>query len=117
MCAIHTRPLRSAVSLLDELCQEIPVDFLNGSVCSFDEVLDQLESFDGLYPQESGESALQQLQAELANAMPYDLEESELREYKDLAPRWHDWDTVKAVCAHVAVTTFDRICESAESGE
>ena len=76
-----------------------------------------LQSFDGLYPQESGESALQQLQVELANAMPYDLEESELREYKDLARQWHDWDTVKAVCAHVAVTTFDRICESAESRE
>ena len=32
-----------------------------------------LRSFDRLYPQKSGESALQQLQAQLANPLPYDL--------------------------------------------
>lgn len=70
-----------------------------------------LQSFDRLYPQANGESPLQQLQVQLANALPYDLEETELSEYKRLAPRWHDWDAVRAACAHVAVMLFDRACE------
>lgn len=70
-----------------------------------------LRSFDRLYLQDSDESPLQQLQAQLANALPYDLEETELGEYKSLSPRWHDWSTVKAVCAHLAVMIFDRVCD------
>ncbi len=70
-----------------------------------------LQSFDRLYLQASGESPLQQLQVQLANAIPYDLEETELSEYKSLDPRWHDWGTVKAACSHVATVIFDRVCE------
>ena len=66
--------------------------------------------FDRLYPQESGESSLQQLQAQLANPLPYDLEETTLREYKNLAPRWHDWSAVQAACARVATLVFDYAC-------
>lgn len=69
-----------------------------------------LSDFDRLYPQANGESNLQQLQAQLANPLPYDLEETELREYKNLAPQWHDWNTVKAVCAHTAAMAFDYVC-------
>jgi hypothetical protein len=68
-------------------------------------------SFDRMYPQTNGESPLQQLQIQLASAVPYDLEETELSEYKNLAPRWHDWGTVKAVCAHFANVIFDRVCD------
>ena len=50
-----------------------------------------LASFDGLYRQDNGESPLQQLQVQLANALPFDLEDTELAEYKNLTPRWHDW--------------------------
>ena len=74
-----------------------------------EKVVEALYSFDRLYPQPSGESALQQLQIQLANPMPYDLEELNLAEYKNLAPRWHDWQAVKAVCVHVAILIFDRI--------
>ena len=49
-----------------------------------------LQSFDALYPQDNGESPLQQLQVQLASAMHYDLEGTELAEYKNLNPRWHD---------------------------
>lgn len=70
-----------------------------------------LQSFDRLYRQDNGESALQQLQIQLANALPYDLEETELSEYKNLDPRWHDWRTVSAVCSHVATVIFDRVCD------
>ncbi len=69
-----------------------------------------LESFDALYPQDSGESALQQLQAQLASALPYDLDATNLAEYKALAPRWQDWEAVKTVCAGVATATFDHVC-------
>ena len=70
-----------------------------------------LRSFDRRYPQESGESALQQLQAQLANPLPYDLDELDLSEYRDLAPQWQDWGRVKAACGRMAVAVFDHVCE------
>ncbi len=70
-----------------------------------------LQAFDRLYPQASGESALQQLQVQLAHALPYDLEQTELAEYKNLDPRWHDWRTVQAHCVQCATLIFDRVCE------
>ncbi|MFH0725520.1 MAG: nucleotidyl transferase AbiEii/AbiGii toxin family protein [Pseudomonadota bacterium] len=74
-------------------------------------VASALQSFDRLYRQDNGESPLQQLQIQLANALPYDLEETELAEYKSLDPRWHDWNTVKTACSHLATEIFDRVCE------
>lgn len=71
-----------------------------------------LAGFDRLYPQDNCESALQQLQAQLANPLPYDFEDTNLAEYKDLAPRWHDWPAVKAVCAGAAAAVFDSACAS-----
>lgn len=70
-----------------------------------------LRPFDRLYPQESGESALQQLHAQLANPLPYDLDELDLSEYRDLAPRWQDWGQVRAACGKMAVAVFDHVCE------
>lgn len=70
-----------------------------------------LQSFDRLYPQDNGESSLQQLQVQLANALPYDLEETGLSEYKHLDPRWHDWQAVKAACSHLSTVIFDRVCD------
>jgi hypothetical protein len=72
-------------------------------------VAEALRSFDELYPQPSGESALQQLQVQLANPMPFDLEVTNLAEYKNLALRWQDWNTVKSVAVDCATTIFDRI--------
>ena len=72
-----------------------------------------LQSFDRLYEQENGESPLQQLQVQLANALPYDLEETELSEYKNLNPRWHEWQAVKGVCLHLSAVIFDGVCEMA----
>ena len=70
-----------------------------------------LQSFDRLYRQTNGESALQQLQVQLANAVPYDLEDTELSEYKSLDPRWHDWHIVKAACSRIATVIFDQVCD------
>lgn len=75
-----------------------------------------LQSFDRLYRQASGESPLQQLQVQLANALPYDLEETTLSEYKNLDPRWHDWQTVKAACSRLSTAIFDWVCSMESTG-
>ena len=74
-----------------------------------EKVVEALRSFDRLYPQPNEESALQQLQIQLANPLPYDLEELDLAEYKNLDPRWQDWQAVKAACLDVAILVFDHI--------
>lgn len=68
-----------------------------------------LARLDQLYPQTSGESALQQLQVQLANPMPYDLESTDLTEYRRLDPKWHDWNRVKEICANIAIDLFKRL--------
>lgn len=80
-------------------------------------VTEALRHFDRLYPQPNEESALQQLQIQLADPLPYDLEEVNLAEYKHLDPRWHDWQAVKAVCADCATLMFDRIVGIDETNE
>lgn len=74
-----------------------------------DNVVQALRGFDALYPQPNDESALQQLQIQLANPLPFDLDELTLSEYKNLDPRWHDWEAVKRVCADTATLIFDQI--------
>jgi len=72
-------------------------------------VVKALQSFDNLYPQANGESALQQLLIQLANPLPYDLEETNLSEYKNLDPKWQRWETVKSACINWSITIFDRM--------
>ena len=72
-------------------------------------VMDALATLDQLYPQTSGESAIQQLQVQLSNPMPYDLEDTDLSEYRKLHPKWHDWKRVKDVCANIAIEIFNRL--------
>jgi hypothetical protein len=74
-----------------------------------EKLVEALQSFDRLYPQPNEESALQQLQIQLAQPLPYDLEELGLAEYKNLAPRWQNWQAIKAVCVRYALLIFDRI--------
>jgi hypothetical protein len=68
-----------------------------------------LRHFDQLYPQPNGASALQQLEIQLAQALPFDLDAVNLAEYKQLAPRWQDWNVVRAACADCAVRIFDHL--------
>jgi hypothetical protein len=74
-----------------------------------DKMVEALRSFDHLYPQPNGESALQQLLIQLADPLPYDLEEHNLAEYKNLDARWSNWQTVRAACADYATLMFDHI--------
>lgn len=61
-----------------------------------------LENFDRLYPQNNGQSARQQLQVQLANPLPYDLDDTDLREYKKLKPAYQDWAVVAEKCREIA---------------
>jgi Nucleotidyl transferase AbiEii toxin, Type IV TA system len=70
-----------------------------------------LYQFDLLYPQSNGESALQQLHVQLAQPLPYDLEETNLQEYKNLVVQWQDWSAVQTVCHRLSSLLFDRVNE------
>ena len=73
------------------------------------------ERFDQLYPQASGESALQQMLAQLSSPQPYDLEGTVLSEYNQLGARWHDWGAIRAVCSRAATVIFEHRCGLEES--
>ncbi len=67
-----------------------------------DESIKALAKFDDLYPQPNGQSAKQQLQIQLSNPMPYDLDETNLREYKKLKMEYQDWNVVAEKCRAIA---------------
>lgn len=79
------------------------------------ELRDALSRFDELYPQASGESPSQQLQAQLSNPLPDDLEEVNLAEYKNLNPHWQQWGNVCAACERVALDIFEHIANPSAS--
>lgn len=72
--------------------------------------------FDVLYPQPSGESALQQMLAQLASPKPYDLDGTTLAEYRHLEARWHDWEAIRTACVRAATVIFDHVCDLDEPG-
>ena len=82
-----------------------------------DDAVLALRSFDELYPQPNGESALQQLQIQLASPMPFDLGTVNLTEYKQLAPRWHEWSKVREVCVRSSILIFDHIVGNQNASE
>ena len=69
-------------------------------------VKNALGKFDELYPQVNGESALQQLHIQLSNPQPYDLDSSDLTNYKGLDTKWADWNAVKTACEQISVKCF-----------
>jgi hypothetical protein len=72
-----------------------------------------MRDFDLLYPQESGESSLQQLLAQLSNALPFDLDNTDLKKYKKLKPQYQDWNIILSVCASIAQTIFEKVLSPA----
>lgn len=63
---------------------------------------DALASLDALYPQANGASPFQQLLVQLASPMPFDLDGTDLTEYKRLVPEWQDWDKIRSFCGELA---------------
>ena len=74
-----------------------------GDVLGDDGIRRALTRFDELYPQTNNSSPLQQLANQLAKPMPFDLEDTDLGEYKQLVKKYQNWETVKAMCCHIAV--------------
>ena len=74
-----------------------------------DGALAALKDFDALYPQTNGESPIQQLQIQLANPLPYDLDDTDLSEYKHLKTEFHDWERVKARCRALSELIFSML--------
>lgn len=68
-----------------------------------------LQRFDELYPQPNGASPLQQLACQLSNPMPYDLEGTNLAEYKHLVKRMQDWNVIREECVRIAAQTIHRM--------
>ena len=54
-------------------------------------------------------SAAAHLQVQLAHPLPYDLDETNLAEYRRLDATWHDWQLVSRRCAAVAADIFRRL--------
>lgn len=67
---------------------------------------DALRRFDELYPQPNGASPLQQLACQLSNPMPYDLEGTNLAEYKHLVERMQDWNVIREECIRLALAVI-----------
>lgn len=79
------------------------LDFVAMSdLMGLDATLAALTDFDRLYPQQNEQSAKQQLQIQLANPLPYDLDETNLHEYKCLKPEYQDWRDVAEKCRAIA---------------
>jgi hypothetical protein len=79
-----------------------------------EEAWKSLHRFDALYPQKSGESALLQLQVQLGKPMPFDREEMDLREYKNLDQKWHDWARVESACIGLSTYFFDALARESD---
>lgn len=65
-----------------------------------------LSCFDELYPQPNGESPLMQLAKQLSNPLPFDLDGTNLEEYKNLVAEYRDWANVRFACQHVAIAVI-----------
>ena len=70
---------------------------------SDDGIKKALSIFDELYPQPNGESPLMQLGKQLANPLPFDLDDTNLAEYKNLIEEYRDWNRVNELCQHISV--------------
>ncbi len=84
------------------------VDFAAiGTSLGNEALVSAMSSFDELYPQDSKQSATQQLLAQLANPLPGDLGQDGTRIFRGLAEDLREWSAVRNRCVSIAVTLFD----------
>ncbi|MDE0521428.1 MAG: nucleotidyl transferase AbiEii/AbiGii toxin family protein [Boseongicola sp.] len=97
-----------AVLILKRNALRDHVDFAAlASSLGHDGTVEAMSSFDRLYPQENGQSATQQLLAQLANPLPGDLGQEGTRTFRGLAEDLQDWGAVRDRCKSIAVAIFD----------
>lgn len=70
-----------------------------------------LNKMDHIYQQDNGESALQQLLVQLANALPCDVMLAKINDSEYPTPQFFDWNSVKSTCALASVSLFKNICD------
>lgn len=68
-----------------------------------------LALLDTLYPQRTGESALQQVMKQLSEPTPYDLDATDLTEYRNLQVRWRDWQIIRNQCQAISVALMNHV--------
>ncbi len=75
-----------------------------------------LAALDAYYQDQRGPGGSRvatQVARQLAEPRPGDLSEVDLRAYRDLEPRWQDWDAVVAACRRLAARILERFDGSA----
>ena len=115
---VPTRPeiLRiKAVLILKRNATRDYLDFAAlGSGMTAEALVEAMGGFDRLYPQDSGQSALQQLLVQISSPAPYDLEAGTAH-YRELVPELSDWQNVERICAKLAEDLFEGLCTSADA--
>ncbi len=81
-----------------------------GSRMAEEDCVQAMEPFDRLYPQDSGQSALQQLLAQLSAPAPFDSDQVGPTDFRDLAPELSDWKNVDRICVRLAQRLFEGLC-------
>lgn len=74
--------------------------------------VEALAPMDVLYPQKSGESVLRQLAKQLAEPLPDDLDDVNLRQYRELKAPWTSWEYVKSACLILSDSIIDKIVQA-----
>lgn len=74
-----------------------------------DDLLDALAPMDRLYPQDDPGAVRWELMVRLADPQPFDRDEVDLSQYKDLVPEWWSWSAVVAVTTRVSGLIADAI--------
>lgn len=81
---------------------------------------DVVLSMDDYYADQRGAGGRRiatQVAKQLAEPLPGDLDRVDLRFYRRLDSRWHDWGAVADVCKRTAVRVFERVAEAGAAGE
>ncbi len=102
LCLVRnaTRDYLDVAALADRLGQQAAVEAVLG-------LDDYYEDQQGT----GGRRVSTQVLKQLAQPMPWDLSDVDLRAYRRLDQRWHDWTTVADACRALAVQAMGRLVE------
>ncbi|HSK70905.1 MAG TPA: nucleotidyl transferase AbiEii/AbiGii toxin family protein [Pyrinomonadaceae bacterium] len=94
------------------------LDFAALSECATEEeVLDSLLKLDERYGETQTSSVGLEVAKALTAAEPFDLGETDLSNYKALAPEWHDWSKVEKICRRFGVLLGEKLIYASPTSE